>query len=238
MYRNLNFLHMTDFFLHGHRPCVRDKYQVWVYVLQGEMEELRSERTANSFLPFHSAHLRAAWLCIKIIMVPFSARLSSSFLQQLLSGFQTLSSPFARPTACIKIIMVLIPRRLFLNFLNTGYISFQANTPTSGWNPEHKFDIFKKKSTRHLNSRAIQCRAAIHIGRSMHWKQPLFVSGWVGEWWKSRWFHRRLMRRAGQAAWPVANQRFHHFHFRILAPRVKKRPDGHPSWRLEDGAHV
>ena len=129
------------FFLHGHRPCVRDKYQVWVYVLQGEMEELRSERTANSFLPFHSAHLRAAWLCIKIIMVPFSARLSSSFLQQLLSGFQTLSSPFARPTACIKIIMVLIPRRLFLNFLNTGYISFQANTPTSGWNPEHKINL-------------------------------------------------------------------------------------------------
>ena len=33
MYRNLKFLHMTDFFLHGHRPCVRDKYQVcpWHY---------------------------------------------------------------------------------------------------------------------------------------------------------------------------------------------------------------
>ena len=32
MYINLKFLHMTDFFLHGHRPCVRDKYQVWPHI--------------------------------------------------------------------------------------------------------------------------------------------------------------------------------------------------------------
>ena len=43
MYRNLKFLHMTAFFLHGHRPCVRDKYEVWYSALCIIKEESKKD---------------------------------------------------------------------------------------------------------------------------------------------------------------------------------------------------
>ena len=92
----------------------------------------RTARPASSFLPFHSAHLRAACLCIKIIMLfSITAILFSRFLQQ------PLSCPFTQPICgaqlpasrlswCGLWALLLWPIKAF----------FQSTIPTSCRNQE------------------------------------------------------------------------------------------------------
>ena len=151
----------------------------------------RTARPASSFLPFHSAHLRAACLCIKIIMLfSITAILFSRFLQQPLScpftqpiwGAQLPASRLSRCGLWSKMayqgLFSVNHTHILLKSSRIEKLNLRSNVIFVG-NIKWLYGICLKiqQHNQHLNSRAIQCRAAIHIGRSMHWKQPVFVSG-------------------------------------------------------------
>ena len=80
MYRNLKFLHMTDFFLHGHRPWVRDKYQNWIMGIQlYSAQSLENVYSAEN-LEEYSAHLGTSLYSFSSQSIPPQLSITFPFL--------------------------------------------------------------------------------------------------------------------------------------------------------------